>query len=405
MRVVVAHPHRHHIYELLIGVSKATDDYVLLTPFYCIGWIKFLQKFPFGIGKKVSGYFHRDINPQRIYMNPVVAALKLSTLSANRKDISWFTKLFDYLIAKKISSGELKVDIFISLQDYMPLSVAAAKARKIKIISDQILNRSEDAQNRIAQVLNSAGLTYQIIDQSDNVKNIISSTMIFYPSNYALIGIERDDVNLLTHRTPYGVAPTFKPLTKSSSQGKSTCTKVAVRANTARKGGTLFLEALFDCQNKLIEINKGTPINIKILGSLDSTVESVLRKNKYISEVSIESVNVPWVKMPAFYSEMDFFVMPSLSEGRSLACLEAMMCSLPLVVTPYVGVDEFVPGEMGIEVPASVEGISNGMIEMLQNRSQWESWGQRAAAIAANATWSRYHAAVHTGIELLGKEG
>lgn len=66
------------------------------------------------------------------------------------------------------------------------------------------------------------------------------------------------------------------------------------------------------------------------------------------------------------------YLLPSYNEGLPMSILEAMGFGLPIVSTYVGGIPELVmPGENGfLYQPGDIEGMSNGIIELLQNQQR-----------------------------------
>jgi glycosyltransferase involved in cell wall biosynthesis len=98
----------------------------------------------------------------------------------------------------------------------------------------------------------------------------------------------------------------------------------------------------------------------------------------------------------------DAFVLPSYSEGFSMAILEALACRLPVVVTTACHFPELTAAEGGIVVPPTIDGVTCGLRDLL-NRSpadrrklgqhgrelveQRYTWDQQAARLAEVYRW------------------
>lgn len=84
--------------------------------------------------------------------------------------------------------------------------------------------------------------------------------------------------------------------------------------------------------------------------------------------------------VPEFLSELDLFVLPSVSEGFPLVVLEAMAAARPIVVTRSGGPQEIIEdGQTGILVPpADSAALAQKIRELLDNP-------ERAAALARAA--------------------
>ena len=86
--------------------------------------------------------------------------------------------------------------------------------------------------------------------------------------------------------------------------------------------------------------------------------------------------------IPMLLSVMDIFAMPSLSEGLSVALLEAMAAAKPVVATDVGGNSELVAsGETGLLVPPSdVDALAMKICELLKNKELASSLGANALA-------------------------
>jgi glycosyltransferase involved in cell wall biosynthesis len=76
---------------------------------------------------------------------------------------------------------------------------------------------------------------------------------------------------------------------------------------------------------------------------------------------------------------MDVFVLPSLSEGLSMALLEAMAAERPVVATSVGGNVELVEeGQTGYLVPSeNPQALADRVVNLLRNREQARQFGQR----------------------------
>lgn len=82
--------------------------------------------------------------------------------------------------------------------------------------------------------------------------------------------------------------------------------------------------------------------------------------------------------IPRLLSVMDIFVMPSLSEGLSIAVLEAMAAAKPVVATDVGGNPELVAsGETGLLVPArDPEALAHALVKLLSDPATIHSYGE-----------------------------
>jgi glycosyltransferase involved in cell wall biosynthesis len=99
---------------------------------------------------------------------------------------------------------------------------------------------------------------------------------------------------------------------------------------------------------------------------------------------------IPTNEMPKLYNSADLFVLPSLSEGRSSALLEALACGLPVVATK-VGANEEVIEDMknGFLVePRDASAMSDRIVKILGDRELWRKLSENARNTSA---WSPEH--------------
>ncbi|ACV62495.1 glycosyl transferase group 1 [Desulfofarcimen acetoxidans DSM 771] len=84
--------------------------------------------------------------------------------------------------------------------------------------------------------------------------------------------------------------------------------------------------------------------------------------------------------IPNLLAALDVFVMPSVTEGLSIAILEAMASSLPVVASRVGGIPEIVrEGVTGILVPSRDEkALAKAVSELLNNEEKASSMGMAA---------------------------
>lgn len=87
----------------------------------------------------------------------------------------------------------------------------------------------------------------------------------------------------------------------------------------------------------------------------------------------------------------DAFVLPSYSEGFSMAVLEALACRLPVLVTTACHFPELDARDAGIVVEPSIEGVTAGLRGLLERSAdQRASMASRGRALVAERfTWDQ----------------
>jgi glycosyltransferase involved in cell wall biosynthesis len=85
----------------------------------------------------------------------------------------------------------------------------------------------------------------------------------------------------------------------------------------------------------------------------------------------------------AAYSASDVFALISQSENFGMVVVEAILCGLPVMVSPEVGVWELLKNDdVGKSIPMSHHAISNALDDFASNREQWRIRANTARSIA-----------------------
>jgi glycosyltransferase involved in cell wall biosynthesis len=100
--------------------------------------------------------------------------------------------------------------------------------------------------------------------------------------------------------------------------------------------------------------------------------------------------------VPDLLNAMDIFVLPSYSEGVSLALLEAMAAGLPVIATAVGGLPEVVAdGQTGILIPPrDAAALAGALARLLADPAGAKNLGDRA----------RQHVRAHFSLDRLGRE-
>jgi poly(glycerol-phosphate) alpha-glucosyltransferase len=85
----------------------------------------------------------------------------------------------------------------------------------------------------------------------------------------------------------------------------------------------------------------------------------------------------------------DIYVLPSFTEGVSLAMLDAMACAKPCLITTGCGFNYFIKDDFFILCEPYARDIASGIQEAVQRRSDWPQMGRRGRlAIEHRFNWS-----------------
>ena len=116
--------------------------------------------------------------------------------------------------------------------------------------------------------------------------------------------------------------------------------------------------------------------------------------------------NVLKSRVKEIMGESDVMVFPSLTDGMSLACLEALACGLPLVTTYATGASDFVvEGSNGFVVAAGDEAaLAERMRWCVEHPREVAEMKASAARSADAVTWDAYNECVVRAFSRIGGE-
>jgi glycosyltransferase involved in cell wall biosynthesis len=138
------------------------------------------------------------------------------------------------------------------------------------------------------------------------------------------------------------------------------------------KGHTYLLEAV----GAVLEACPRTTFLLIGQGELQRSLEAEARSRGYGGRVRFLGFRSD---VSALLDLMDVFVLPSLSEGLSIALLEAMAAGVPVVATDVGGNGEIVlDGETGLLVPSrNAAALAGAVIRLLTDAGQATEFGRR----------------------------
>ena len=383
--ILVAHPYKHHALNLAAGCIKSGLNVKMAFPLYRKGIGAILENIPGKIGRKAAGYFHSSLNAENVYSPLHWQIFKLYTLTG---DVYRIQDPFDSCVAKKIDSGEWKFKCIVTLQDHMPKSMQAAKKKGYIVWSDQIINLSNSATDRISRHYSSVDMKSPSHNESVNDKILNFADIITVPSLYTLNGIsDRSKDDAIFEVAPYGVDRKMFDVEARHTGGSI---RILARANNIRKGGHLLLKALANNATKFIEAADGKKIEIKFLGKFDPVLISLIKTLNFPVGIQISDKEYAHSEVPELLKWASIFIMPTLSESMSLACAEAMQAGLPLITTSYAGMDNFSDESMGKIIDDTEESLAAGLYWMLVNRDKWDQMGKNARLSMQLSSWDSY---------------
>jgi phosphatidyl-myo-inositol dimannoside synthase len=143
---------------------------------------------------------------------------------------------------------------------------------------------------------------------------------------------------------------------------------------------------------RLCQEETGCHLKLTLAGTGDDESKlKVLASQLGIAEQVYFLGFIPRETMPDVYRQADIFVLPSQSEGMSIALLEAMASGLPVVVTKTGGTQELIsPDENGLVVLwADVDGLARALKRLVEDRGLREKMSLANRQIALKFSWSQ----------------
>ena len=385
--IIVAHPLKHHAFHLAAGCQKSNLECVSFLPLYNRYSDTIFKKIDVSLFQKYRGYTIDSLDVDGVVSSPYFLFRRLMSRNVGR-----YVQSFDSYFSRLIRNGYVKGKVFVSLQDYMPKSVYEAKRRGFYIWSDQILNNSRVSRSKITECVMALDSNYRDdFDFSLNESILSLADLVTSPSSYCdegLVGQLSGNTEIV--RIPYGVEQ--KHFLSKDSYSSKGAVKFLVRANSIRKGGIQFFEAL-EALPKNYRALDSRQLIFTLIGDLDPFVKAKMAAYKSPNNVKVLNKVVPNEKIPSLMKDSDIFIMPSLSESMSLMCVEAMQVGLPMLASKECGIDIF-DNTMGMEVRAEKFSILEGILSVLENEGLWETWGRNASLAASKLTWTQYERSI-----------
>jgi glycosyltransferase involved in cell wall biosynthesis len=388
--ILVTHPYKHHALNLAAGCALSGCSTAFALPFYRRGLGVAVARLPGAIGRKASGYFHPGLGRTRLIQSPLWQMRKLLSFLGDPRSIE---VPYDRYVSKQLLQGRWRAKVVVTLQDHMPLTSAAARQVGAVLWSDQIINSSAEARARIvAHSPDGVHSDILLYPEEPNTRILAAADVITAPSEYTLRGIrDRIRPGAGLHCIPYGVDTQRFDVQHTGDAGTFT---IVARANSLRKGGQLLIQAILRSHERWARLLGPRKLRIMFLGALAPPLLEGYAQLQRLTTISVSSGEVPNADVPALFARSDLFLMPTLSESMSLACVEAMRAGLPLVITEYAGIDCFVDGEMGLLIEDSVESIEDAITRALADPARLERWRANVRDAAQGLTWGRYEQAI-----------
>lgn len=385
-QVLLIHKEKHHIYNSLNGITKASPNAMGYLGMYDNSHLfkmilKLLKK-----EKQIEGYKLNDIDK---YVKTTFFTKLLFLLS---KKFPALQKVYSVYFEKNSLKFMKKFKYIHVVQDYTNRVLREAKKKNKVVIYEQIIaDRSVQAEY-LEKELNKWGYPLEILkdlipDEKIEIEkeNLMLADYIHVPSEFVkenvlkLIGIENKEKVVYF---PYGVNTEKFTYKCKKFDGKRTLNLICVSRVNLLKGTKYLIEAM--------KYLKPFNVHLTFIGlCMNKEYELLVEELKELENVTyIESI--PHTQMQRYYLEADLLILPSLIEGSSLVIYEALSSGLPCIVTPNSGSVINHNNEGFIINEKSSEDIVSSVKSILNNPNTLQRMSANSRKLANEYSWDRY---------------
>ncbi len=139
---------------------------------------------------------------------------------------------------------------------------------------------------------------------------------------------------------------------------------------------------------KLKEKYKNFVLLIIGTGPLESLYEQIAANNGLKDRILVLG-QIPPSEMMSYFAAADFILHPSVVDGFSMVCLEAMAAGKPFICTKNIGITEYITD--GIEAfvvpPDDIAALTEKMDLLLKNPGMRKTMGQAAYRASTKFRW------------------
>lgn len=404
-KVIVAHPHQQHSYQLAAGLKSANMLSKYITTVY---------NKPGSFTKKIIPFLKGEIKRR---------AFSRKTDALNDSDVLQFCELYGliYLLIMRLTHNNKRIldpyNRFVSKRFGRKV---AAYAIKTKV--DAVICFDTECEEMFSLLKKKAPHILRIMDASAinrlYLKQIYEKDMLLFPEfanrlkterpelfsndssivmsklkheieltdcflspskivddSFAYSGVDRK--NLL--RCPYGVElSNFNYVSKTSE--KKSLNAIYVGGIKELKGIGCLVKAFSQIPTEIAQLT--------IVGMGNINDDDIRQYNKNI----IFTGHVIHEEIVNLLQNADVFVFPSLGDSFGLAVLEAMSCGIPSIVSTNAGISEYIKNEENgfIIPPFSIDKIIECVMCLYDNPDLRIQMGQKASMLAKGFTWEKY---------------
>lgn len=230
----------------------------------------------------------------------------------------------------------------------------------------------------------------QLLPRFDGVIALTDSEAADARAVWAACGVALPDAHIYTvpngvHLDDFAALPPGEPFRAQWGLGAGPVVLFLGRLHE-RKGLHLLIPAFADASRELPDAR------LLIAGpdeGMRATLEAQVAQHGLGGRVIFTGMLTGPDKLAAL-AAADLFALPAVGEGFSMAVLEAMACSLPVLLTPGCNFPEVVDAGAGLVVERQVGALAAALRALLRDADRRAKMGRAARAmIEARYTWTQ----------------
>lgn len=118
-------------------------------------------------------------------------------------------------------------------------------------------------------------------------------------------------------------------------------------------------------------------------------IETILKEEKVFKKTIFTGILTGTKKMAAL-SRANISILPSYSEGFSMAILEAMVCGLPVIISDQCNFPQVLENRAGIIIKPNAQELAKALIELLNNSQLCDEMGKNGRKLVLEKfTWDK----------------
>lgn len=256
-----------------------------------------------------------------------------------------------------------------------------AKRRGLLVVHDQVLTPD------VGLILREERTAWSEVEAQDSDEEVFGgierdraqwevADLVLVPSTFTRdavlkLGGNPSKVKLV----PYGIDPQWASSAPQPHPGRI----LFVGSVGLRKGNHYLAQAA------RILARRGVNCEVRVVGPSKPgvTERSAFQGPTYVG-------HIPRSRVREEFLSADIYACPSLAEGSSIACIEALACGLPVVATPNAGA-LLEDGHNGFIVPArDVTRLADRLQSLVEDRALRSRMSDAARRSAQQLTWKSY---------------